>query len=45
MAIDFAADVHLELDYYAGPEGLGVDGFFIDCPSSGRDWVNSFTEE
>ena len=35
MAVDFAADPLAELTYY---RGLGVDGVFVDCPSTAREW-------
>ena len=35
MALDFAADPLAELTHY---HGLGVDGVFVDCPSTAREW-------
>ena len=35
MAVDFAADPIAELTHY---RGLGVDGMFVDCPSTAREW-------
>ncbi len=35
MAVDFAADPLAELTHY---RGLGVDGVFVDCPSTAREW-------
>ena len=43
MAVDFAADMQQELDYFAlaPPAGMGVDGIFSDCPRTTREWINS----
>ena len=43
MAVDFAADMQQELDYFAAapPAGMGVDGIFSDCPRTTREWINS----
>jgi hypothetical protein len=43
MAVDFAADMQQELDYFAlpPPTGMGVDGIFSDCPRTTREWINS----
>ena len=43
MAVDFAADMQQELDYFAlpPPMGMGVDGIFSDCPRTTREWINS----
>jgi hypothetical protein len=38
MAVDFAADLQQELDYFAGPFGMGVDGFYIDCTRTSAEW-------
>ena len=38
MAVDFAADLQQELDYFAGPLGMGVDGFYIDCTRTSAEW-------
>jgi len=35
MAVKFAADPLAELTYY---RRLGVDGVFVDCPSTAREW-------
>ena len=35
MAVDFAADPLAELTHY---RDLGVDGVFVDCPSTAREW-------
>ena len=35
MALDFAADLLAELTHY---QKLGVDGVFVDCPSTARKW-------
>ena len=35
MAVDFASDPLAELTYY---QGLAVDGVFVDCPSTAREW-------
>ena len=35
MAVNFAADPLDELTYY---RRLGVDGVFVDCPSTAREW-------
>ncbi len=39
MAVDFAADLQQELDYFAGPQGMGVDGFYIDCTRTSSEWL------
>lgn len=39
MAVDFAADLQQELDYFAGPLGMGVDGFYIDCTRTSSEWL------
>ncbi len=39
MAVDFHADMQKELNYFAGPNGMGVDGVYLDCPSSGVEWL------
>ena len=39
MAVDFHADMQKELSYFAGPKGMGVDGMYLDCPSSGVQWL------
>ena len=41
MAVDFAADLQQELDYFAGPLGMGVDGFYIDCTRTSAEWLLS----
>ena len=41
MAVDFHADMQKELNYFAGPKGMGVDGVYLDCPSSGVEWLAS----
>ena len=43
MAVDFAADMQQELDYFAAapPAGMAVDGIFSDCPRTTREWINS----
>ena len=43
MAVDFAADMQQELDYFAAapPTGMAVDGIFSDCPRTTREWINS----
>ena len=41
MAVDFHADMQQELNYFAGPKGMGVDGVFLDCPRSGIEWLAS----
>lgn len=38
MAVDFAADLQQELDYFAGPFGMGVDGFYVDCTRTSAEW-------
>ncbi len=38
MAVDFVADLQQELDYFAGPFGMGVDGFYIDCTRTSAEW-------
>ena len=42
MAVDFAADMQQELDYFAAaaPEGMAVDGIYSDCPRTTREWIN-----
>ena len=35
MAVDFASDPLAELTYY---QELAVDGVFVDCPSTAREW-------
>ncbi|KAK9804864.1 hypothetical protein WJX72_008990 [[Myrmecia] bisecta] len=39
MAIDFRSDPFAELSYFAGPEGLGVDGVLVDGPATAHNWV------
>ena len=39
MAVDFAADLQQELDYFAGPNGMGVDGVYIDCTRTSSEWL------
>lgn len=39
MAVDFAADLQQELDYYAGPQGMGVDGLYVDCTRTSSVWL------
>lgn len=38
MAVDFASDMQQELNYFAGPRGLGVDGFYTDCTHTTSEW-------
>eukprot|EP00208_Stichococcus_sp_RCC1054_P002144 CAMPEP_0206145956 /NCGR_PEP_ID=MMETSP1473-20131121/29054_1 /ASSEMBLY_ACC=CAM_ASM_001109 /TAXON_ID=1461547 /ORGANISM="Stichococcus sp, Strain RCC1054" /LENGTH=449 /DNA_ID=CAMNT_0053542359 /DNA_START=124 /DNA_END=1469 /DNA_ORIENTATION=- len=39
MAVDFAADLQQELDYFAGPLGMGVDGLYVDCTRTSSEWM------
>lgn len=41
MPIDFASDPAAELDFYSGPDGLGVDGLIGDCPATLRAWLDA----
>ena len=36
MAVDFAGDPLAELTHY---QHLGVDGVFVDCPSTAKEWL------
>ena len=36
MAVDFAGDPMAELTHY---QQLGVDGVFVDCPSTAKEWL------
>ncbi|CAK0784729.1 hypothetical protein CVIRNUC_007933 [Coccomyxa viridis] len=36
MAVDFAGDPLAELTHY---QQLGVDGVFVDCPSTAKEWL------
>ena len=36
MAVDFARDPLAELTHY---QHLGVDGLFVDCPSTAKEWL------
>ena len=36
MALDFASDPLAELGAF---RALGVDGVFVDCPSTAREWL------
>ncbi len=36
MAIDFDSDPLAELSHFWG---LGVDGVFVDCPSTAQEWL------
>ena len=36
MALDFQSDPLAELSAFWG---LGVDGVFVDCPSTAREWL------
>ena len=39
MAVDFASDMQQELNYFAGPQGLGVDAIYTDCTRTSRQWL------
>ena len=39
MAVDFSADLQQELNYFAGPKGLGVDGIYTDCTRTTSEWL------
>ncbi len=41
MPLDFGGHMFLELDYLAGPGGLGVQGVIGDCPAALMDWSRS----
>ncbi len=38
MALDFRSDPAAELSHFAGRNGLGVDGIFVDCPTTAVAW-------
>ena len=38
MAIDFDSDPLREMSYFWG---LGIDGVFVDCPSTAREWLSA----
>ena len=38
MALDFWSDPAAELSHVAGRNGLGVDGVFVDCPTTAVGW-------
>lgn len=39
MAVDFASDMQSELNYFAGPRGMGVDGLYTDCTRTTSEWL------
>jgi hypothetical protein len=39
MAVNFASDLQAELDYFAGPKGMGVDGLYTDCTRTTSEWL------
>ena len=39
MAVNFASDLQAELDYFAGPKGMGVDGMYTDCTRTTSEWL------
>jgi glycerophosphoryl diester phosphodiesterase len=39
MAVDFASDLQTELNYFAGPRGMGVDGVYTDCTRTTSEWL------
>ena len=41
VPLDFGGHMFLELDYFAGPGGLGVQGVIGDCPTALMDWSSS----
>ena len=42
MALDFASDPLAELAHFAR---LGVDGVFVDCPATAREWLAARSAE
>ena len=38
MALDFRSDPAAELSHFSGRHGLGVDGIFVDCPTTAVAW-------
>jgi hypothetical protein len=39
MAVNFASDLQMEMDYFAGPQGMGVDGIYTDCTRTSSEWL------
>ncbi len=39
MAVDFSSDMQAELNYFAGPGGLGADGVYTDCTRTTSEWL------
>jgi len=39
MAVDFTSDMQQELNYFAGPRGMGVDGIYTDCTRTTNEWL------
>jgi hypothetical protein len=44
MAVNFASDLQAELDYFAGPKGMGVDGLYTDCTRTTSEWLQLMCE-
>jgi glycerophosphoryl diester phosphodiesterase len=45
MALDFNNDPARELDFFGGPNGMGVDGFFGDNAMTMENWWASVTSD
>lgn len=45
MAVNFASDMQAELEYFAGADGIGVDGLYTDCTRTTSEWLQLMTAE